>query len=92
MSAVETEAVAWVNVAGLLLDLAGAAVLAWGLFIDEDEALRLGQSYYSETREEGLQLPPVKDRLRQSDRAKLGLLLLAVGVVLQIVANSPTDP
>jgi hypothetical protein len=52
MGAFETEAVAWVNVAGLLLDLAGAAVLAWGLFIDEDEALKLGQSYYSEDAEE----------------------------------------
>jgi len=88
MADLDTEAVAWVNIAGLLFTLAGAAVLAGGLFIDEDEALKLGQSYYSEeAREEDLQLPPVKDRLRQSRRAKIGLSVLVVGVVLQIVAN-----
>jgi hypothetical protein len=82
--------VAWVNVAGLMLDLAGAAVLAWGLFIGEDEALKLGLALWvGETREENLQQPAVRDRLRQSDRAKVGLFLIAAGIVLQIVANLP---
>jgi hypothetical protein len=31
----------------------------------------------------------VKDRLRQSRRAKTGLVILTVGFVLQIVANWP---
>jgi hypothetical protein len=53
--------VAWLTIAGLVFDLLGAAVLAFGLFIDEDEALKLGQSYNSgDRREENLQLPPVK--------------------------------
>jgi hypothetical protein len=89
----------WVNVVGLACDLVGAAVLAWGLFIDEDEALKLGASYYvadesdepdpDARREKNLALPPVADRLRQSQRAKTGLAILAVGFVLQIVANLP---
>jgi hypothetical protein len=81
----------WVNVIGLGCDLVGAAVLAWGLFIGEDEALELGEARWSgDTREENLRLPAVRDRLRQSHRAKLGLLILAVGFVLQIVANWPS--
>jgi hypothetical protein len=48
----------WVNVAGLACDLLGAAVLAWGLFIDEDEALKLGVPLYAyDSREENLTLP-----------------------------------
>jgi len=95
----ETGAVAWLNVAGLLLDLAGAAVLAWGLFIDEDDALRLGLAMYSfdehdepdeqARRKKNLALPAVEDRLRQSRNAKRGLGLIAVGIVLQIVSNWP---
>jgi hypothetical protein len=82
--------VEWVNVVGLACDIAGAAWLAWGLFISEDEALKLGQAYYSqETRGKNLELPPVKDRLRQSRRAKVGLTILVVGFVLQIAANWP---
>jgi hypothetical protein len=58
MADVETGAVAWVNIAGLALDLVGAAWLAWGLFIDEDEALKLGLPEYAyDTREENLQRP-----------------------------------
>jgi len=84
----------WVNAIGLLCDLLGAAVLATGLFIGEDNALKLGSPYYvegtPETRAEDLKIPPVQDRLRQSDRAKAGLAILTVGFVLQIVANWPT--
>jgi hypothetical protein len=42
----EAAAVAWLTIAGLVFDLLGAAVLAFGLFIDEDEALKLGLSEY----------------------------------------------
>jgi hypothetical protein len=89
----------WVNVVGLACDLLGAAVLAWGLFIDEGEALKLGLSYFDSDesdepdpdarREKTLTLPPVADRLRQSRRAKAGLVILTAGFVLQIVANWP---
>jgi hypothetical protein len=40
-----------------------------GLFIDEDEALKLGQAGYEfdeHDREKSLALPAVQDRLRQS--------------------------
>jgi hypothetical protein len=83
----------WVNVVGLACDLIGAGVLAWGLFIDEDEALKLGSPYWvngtPEGRAQDLKIPPVQDRLRQSHRAKVGLFILGVGIVLQIVANWP---
>jgi hypothetical protein len=84
--------VEWVNVVGLFCDLVGAAWLAWGLFIGEDEALKLGQARFSgDTRVENLKLPAVRDRLRQSRRAKVGLAILVVGFVLQIVASWPSD-
>jgi hypothetical protein len=80
----------WVNV-GLVCDIAGAAVLAWGLLIDEDEALELGQARISgDTREENLELPAVRDRLRQSRNAKWGLAFLVLGFALQIAASWPT--
>jgi hypothetical protein len=84
---------AWVNVVGLTCDLVGAVWLALGLFISEDKALELGQAKWSgDTPEENLRLPAVRDRLRQSGRAKVGVLFFVAGFVLQIVANWPTDP
>ena len=90
----------WVNVIGLACDIAGAAVLAWGLFIDEDDALKLGLPPYVHgaedepdehtRRQKNLALPAVQDRLTQSSRAKIGLKILVLGSVLQIVANWPS--
>jgi hypothetical protein len=92
--------VQWVNVIGLGCDILGAAVLAWGLFIGEDDALKLGLAPYAydehdepdahARREKNLALPAVQDRLRQSSRAKLGLGILGLGFLLQIVANWPS--
>jgi hypothetical protein len=89
----------WVNVIGLACDLLGAAVLATGLFIDEDDALRLGLAPYAydehdepdpdARRRKNFALPAVNDRVRQSRRAKWGLAILTVGFMLQIVANWP---
>ncbi len=76
------------NVVGLLFDIVGAAVLSYGLIIDEDTALELGGSYYeSDNREENLRLPKVKDRLRQSRNAANGLALLIFGFILQIIGS-----
>jgi hypothetical protein len=68
----------WVNVIGLACDLTGAAVLALGLFISEDEALKLGLPPYAsdasddpdpdQRRRKNLALPPVADRLRRIAR------------------------
>jgi hypothetical protein len=84
---------AWLNLVGLAFDLAGAVVLAWGLFITQDEAIELGVSRYAgDTTQERLELPAVADRLRQSRNAKTGTALLVVGFALQIVSNpSPSS-
>jgi hypothetical protein len=80
----------WLNVAGLLLDVVGATVLAWGLLIGKDRAIELGVSRYAgDTREELLQLPAVADRLRQARNAAVGTVLLVAGFLCQIVASWP---
>lgn len=80
----------WVSVIGLSFDLVGAFILAYGLFISEDGALELGQSRFSgDTKKANLQLPQVRDRLRQSRNAKIGVSFLIVGFALQIIANWP---
>ena len=76
----------WFSIAGLALSLLGAVVLAWGLFLSDEDAIKLGSSYWSGgTQEDKLKLPPVADRLRQSRNAKIGIVLIALGTVLQIV-------
>jgi hypothetical protein len=81
---------AWIAECGLVLDVAGAIVLAYGLIISRDDALRLGVGRWAgDTDEENVKLPQVRDRLRQSRNAKIGLVLLFCGFVLQIVGNWP---
>jgi hypothetical protein len=79
---------------GLILDIVGAAVLAWGLFIKEDDALKLsavsGQSYSADhptSRADMLKQPAVQDRLRQSKRAKWGIFGLTLGFVFQFLGT-----
>lgn len=75
----------WVNVLGLVLDLVGAAVLSYGLFVSEKDAATLTLARTGAGRGH----PQVEDRLRQSRNAKVGLAFLAAGFVLQIVAAWP---
>jgi hypothetical protein len=80
----------WVNVVGLALDAVGAFVLARGLFLSPEKAVELGTSRWGgDTLDENLQLPAVRDRLRQSRNAKIGVTLLLAGFALQIVAAWP---
>jgi len=73
---------------GLLLDIAGAAILAFGLFVTDDQAIELGGTrWMSEDRDENLKIPSIADRIRQSNRAKFGLILLTIGFSLQIVGT-----
>lgn len=58
---------------GLLLDIAGVIVLAWGLMIDRKTG--------------ATDLPTVKDRFRQSQNAEIGLALMVFGFIGQLVAN-----
>jgi hypothetical protein len=77
-----------VTTLGLLIDIGGATFLAWGLFLDEEKALHLGLSRpVSPDRKENLVQPAVLDRLRQSRDAKIGLVLLIWGFLLQVVGT-----
>jgi hypothetical protein len=78
----------WFTVAGLVADIAGAFILARGLFISDEETVELGVTRIAgDTLEENLGLPAVQDRLRQSDRAKIGVAFLALGFALQAVGS-----
>lgn len=72
--------------AGLVSDAVGAWILAAGLIISKENALKLGLSrVVGETEEEQLADPKVQDRLRQSRRAKIGLSFLLGGFGLQLI-------
>jgi hypothetical protein len=84
-----------VTTIGLLADVAGAVLLAWGLFISPDEAIQLrgqsGLSFYSNgggaTREQMLGQRPVIDLLRQSRLARWGCPLLVLGFLFQLAGT-----
>jgi hypothetical protein len=78
----------WFIVVGLAFDVAGAWVLARGLFISEEQAVELTATRFAgETLEENLRHPQAQDRLKQSRAAKWGMGLLIVGFVLQVVGG-----
>lgn len=80
----------WLNVIGLLLDLIGAIILAYGQIISRKTAIDLGVSKLcGDTDEKNLKLPAVQDRIKQSRNAIIGLSLLAVGFLLQLCGNLP---
>jgi hypothetical protein len=73
---------------GLLLDIAGAYMLARALIVSVDEARRLSAAYFggSKPGSAGPLTPPMRDRLTQARNARMGLPLLVAGFVLQILA------
>lgn len=78
----------WLNVIGLVCDMAGASFLAYGLIISKKQAITLGSFYLmAETDEENVKVPPIQDLLKQSKNAKIGLVLLVLGFLLQIFGN-----
>jgi hypothetical protein len=81
---------AWVGEVGLVLDIAGATILSWGLMIGRKQALELGVGRWAfDNDEENLELPAVQDRLAQSRNAKRGLVLLILGFLGQAIGNWP---
>jgi hypothetical protein len=80
-----------VTTIGLLLDITGAGMLALGLLVNEDEAIRMSghvaTAFYDvpiPTRDELLSQPAVRDRLTQARRTKWGYLLLVLGFLGQL--------
>lgn len=82
----------WLNIIGLFSDIIGALFLSYGLLISKKSAIRLGVSRLcSKDEKENLKLPQVKDRLKQSRNAIIGLSFLTIGFLLQMIANWPNN-
>lgn len=77
-----------ISTIGLTFDLMGTILLASGLFISKEKAVELAPGYWKgNSIEENIKLPPVQYLLKQSHNAKIGVLFLAVGFLLQIIGN-----
>ena len=73
-------------VAGLALTAIGAAWTARSVILTEAEAVKIGVARYAApTHEENLSLPHVQSLLASSRGAKLGLIVVVIGTLLQIV-------
>jgi hypothetical protein len=82
-----------VIVVGLVITLVGAGLGFWGVWVNEDQALEIGQARLSgDNRERDLQLPSVQNLIRQSRFAMTGFVLIGLGTALQIagVAMTPS--
>lgn len=77
------------DIAGLSIALIGAVILAAGLIVTRKRALKIGVSRIAEEEEhQNLLLPHVKDEIRESRFAFIGLVFLIVGFILQILART----
>jgi hypothetical protein len=77
---------------GLIVVFVGSMVTAFAVILKPDEAIRIagkinamGWGVKIPTREEFLQQPSVDNLTRQSERAKRGLFLIAIGTVFQMI-------
>jgi hypothetical protein len=71
---------------GLLLTLIGAGVAARAVILKPEDAANIGVSRFgSEDWREELKQPMVQNLLKSSRAAKLGLILVAVGTLLQLL-------
>jgi hypothetical protein len=78
------------NFIGLIFSFAGAVTLALGLIVTKERALRVGLPLMaSDKDEDNLCLPHVRDRMRLSRLALVGVVMMALGFLLQIVGNWP---
>jgi len=79
----------WLTEVGITCNFLGAVFIAYGLMISKDQAIKLSVSRVSGNYEENLKLPQVKDRLKQSWNAKMGVAFLIIGLLLQLVGSWP---
>jgi len=78
------------NFIGLLVTLVGAITLAFGLIIPGKRAMQAGAPRMgAESEKENLLLPQLRDRMRESRHALIGIIIMAVGFLLQIIGNWP---
>jgi hypothetical protein len=73
-------------VVGLTLTAIGAGWTARSVILTEEEAVKIGVARFAAaTHEENLNLPHVQSLLASSKGAKLGLMVVVAGTVLQII-------
>lgn len=78
----------WLDILGLVIAMSGAIVLACGLIISRTQALTVGVSRVAEDNDEkNACLPHVRNKLRESRFALIGLILLVFGFLLQIAGS-----
>ena len=76
------------DLAGLILALLGAVILAFGLIIPRRKAIKIGVSRMSEDSDDkNIHLPYVRYRIRESQFALIGLVFLIIGFLLQIIGS-----
>jgi hypothetical protein len=77
---------AWIPLVASAFEFAGAVFIAYGLMISKKKAVELSVSRVSSKNfEENLRLPQVKDRLKQSRNAAIGVVLLTIGFLIQLM-------
>jgi len=77
-----------VSLLGLACDLAGSAFIVRGLIISKRYAIDIETVRFTGATDEiNLRRLQVKDRLKQSLNAKIGLVFLILGFLLQAYAN-----
>jgi hypothetical protein len=74
----------WLNFAGIILNLAGAVILAYGAINTRRRAEELTIPIY------GGNKAAVDDRMSMSRNSVIGISILALGFLLQLPANLPT--
>jgi hypothetical protein len=73
--------------AGLVLNMLGAGLLAWDLILTKTEALELTRHYFPDAGErnhESRKLLQIKESLRVSRNAQIGLALIVIGLCGQL--------
>ena len=76
--------------AGLVMNMIGAALLAWDLILTKAEALELTRHYFPEPDEhdhESRKLLQIKESLRVSRHAQFGLALIVAGLCGQLIGT-----
>jgi hypothetical protein len=77
----------WLMIIGLGLTLLGASFGFYGVWVDKDQAIEIGEARLSyDTREQDIQLPSVQNLLRQSHLAMIGFAFIGAGTLLQGIA------
>lgn len=78
---------------GLALQLIGAAVVARAAYVTPRQAIDLGVTRFAGSNDtENLQLPTVRNLVRQSRAAIVGLLFVIVGTGCQLFGAWPSEP